>query len=90
MPILSVFIGAGIGAVGYFLKNLHREIKTMFAETDERLKKVEREFMERKAALPKEYVLKDDYIRTIASFELKLDSMDKKMDTLMRRGNDER
>ncbi|MBI5561305.1 MAG: hypothetical protein HY894_00390 [Deltaproteobacteria bacterium] len=87
---LLVCIGAGLGVIGYFLKALHRDIKEGSARTDEKISMVERDFMEFKAELPRTFVMKDDYIRTIASFDLKLDSMDKKMDTLMGRRNDDR
>lgn len=88
-PVFSLIIGIGIGVIGYFLKSLHRDIKEKFAETEKKIAQVEREFMEFKAQMPRHYVLKDDYIRTISSFDLKLDSMDKKMDTLMRRRADD-
>ncbi len=89
-PVLIFVIGIGIGVIGYFLKSLHRDIREKFAEAEKKIAQVERDFMEFKALMPRQYVLKDDYIRTIASFDLKLDSMDKKMDSLIRRGNDER
>lgn len=89
-PFLTLFVGGGIGATGYFLKNLHRDIKTKFVETDKRIERLEREFMEHRAALPREFVLRDDFIRTIAGFDLKLDRMDKKIDTLMRYEEDQK
>ncbi|MBI5328867.1 MAG: hypothetical protein HZB80_11365 [Deltaproteobacteria bacterium] len=84
-PALMTIIGAGIAMIGYFLKSLHREIKSRFIAAEQKTDRVERDFMEFKTQLPKQYVLKDDYIRTISGVEYKLDSLDKKIDTLLRR-----
>lgn len=64
------------------------EVKTSFSgavtKLDEKysheISRLERDLLEHKAQLPRLYVLKDDYIRTISVFEHKLDSMDKKSD----------
>lgn len=84
-PLLTLFVGAGIGAMAYFLKALHRDIRDKFQNAEAKIGRAERELLEFKAQFPKHYVMKDDYIRTITGFEFKLDDLSKKIDTLIRR-----
>lgn len=83
-PFFLFALGAGVGAIGYFLKALHKDINGKFAHAEGKIDRVEHDLMEFKAELPVRFVLKDDYIRTISSFEYKLDGLSAKMDRLMR------
>lgn len=89
-PILLFFLGIGVGAIAYFLRNIHSdinmkfaEVSAEFAETDKKIDRVDHDFMEFKAQIPTRYVLKDDYIRTISGFEFKVDELVKKVDQLI-------
>ncbi|TAN59645.1 hypothetical protein EPN18_10100 [bacterium] len=86
-PVLSFFLSIAVGMAGFFLKGLINGLKENITNADAKAQRLEREFMEFKAQLPKQYVLKDDYVRALSSFEYKLDSLGKKMDTILKERN---
>ena len=82
IPILLFCLTVTIGVVGFLLRNKIRDIEK---DVDAALQ-IERDLMEFKAALPRQFVMRDDYIRTISVFEKKLDDM--KTILLEKRNND--
>lgn len=92
--IISFVITVGLGIVGYSVKALHKDMKEKINEAVGKAEGaatkaggVERELMEFKASIPRYYVLKDDYIRTISVFEKKLDDMNVNILKLVKREN---
>lgn len=71
IPILLFFLTVTVGIVGFLLRNKIRDIE----KNVEAALRIERDLMEFKAMLPRQFVMKDDYIRTISVFEKKLDDM---------------
>lgn len=92
---IALFLNPILLAVcAYFLISLHsdwrrdktdREKKT--ALQDAKISGIERELLTFKADLPKQYVLKDDFIRVISVFESKLDEANKNLIKLVKREN---
>lgn len=82
IPFTVLFLGTLIATINYFLKRFADDIKADFAQlegkigrNDEKLIRVERDLMDFKAQLPKEYVLRADHIRVTAIFEKKVDRL---------------
>lgn len=71
IPILLFCLTVSVGVVGFLLRNKIRDIE----KDVEAALKAGRDLLEFKAELPRHFVLKDDYIRTISVFEKKLDDM---------------
>lgn len=86
-PFLTLIIGVGIGVIGYFLKSLHKDFREKVKETDLEIKRIEHELVEFKVQMPRQFVLKDDYIRTISVFEKKLDDIGGEIKNLIGRKN---
>lgn len=79
-PILFFVLSLAVGVVGFFVKGLINEMKG-------RINHLERDLSELKAVLPRQYVIKDDYIRTISVFEQKLDDIRDNIIKLIQREN---
>lgn len=62
------------------MKDILKKLAAIEDESEARIGKLNTDLHEFKAVIPRHYVLKDDYIRTISAFEYKLDNMDKKSD----------
>lgn len=92
---IALFLNPLLLAIcAYFLVSLHKDWKQekkdrkeKDADQDSKIAGVERDLMIFKAELPKQYVLKDDYIRTMSVFEQKLDEMNKNLLKLVKRTN---
>lgn len=80
-------VGAFWGLAKMLLAQTQRQISTQFEQISVHLKKqeeverrLEREVMELKAELPREYVRREDYIRGQSTLEAKLDALAGKVD----------
>lgn len=62
-------------AVAYFLKATREQIDRDMSERKKETDKLRDELTEMKSSLPRTYVLRDDYIRTMADFGRKLDRL---------------
>lgn len=82
-PFFIFALGVVVAAVGFLLKGLINGLKDDTRGAVEKTGRVERELMDFKAQLPRQYVLKDDYIRSMSNFEHKVDELGKKIDTLI-------
>jgi SMC interacting uncharacterized protein involved in chromosome segregation len=64
-----------LSSLGTIFWMSHRNLQRQLAERKEREEKLETELKELNIRLPREYVSKDDYVRSIVGFENKLDEM---------------
>lgn len=63
------------------------EIKSLIEKGDELTRRLEREVMELKAELPREYVRRDDYTQAIATIMTKLDGMALRFENILLKGH---
>ncbi len=96
IPFALLFLGTLIAAIKYFLKKFAEDIKTQFTkleeniealeekihENDEKVTRVERDFMDFKADLPRSFVLRDDYIRFGGILEKRIDTVVRSVDSI--------
>lgn len=72
----------GIGAIGYFLKQNSKKIDERFErneccieKVDTKVDALEEKLNNLKEELPKEYVIRDDFIRAMSNVDQKLDKI---------------
>lgn len=74
-PVFLFGLGVVSAVIGWFLKDLRGSIKEQFAEVHEKTDRMERDLNKLKADLPRDFVLRDDYIRVTTIQEAKLDKI---------------
>lgn len=77
--VLASILSAALGIIGYFLKDIRSTIKEKNKEQDLRIDKVEKEISDFKAALPRHYVLRDDFLRSVSNLDNKVDNISKEI-----------
>lgn len=82
VTLLSALVGAfwaiGKVLVGQFQRTIEEKFKavsTGLTEQTQSSRQLERDFMELKAALPRDYVRREDYTQAIATIQIKIDHM---------------
>lgn len=99
VTLLLAFLGASAGAGKLLLNQMQAHLDQRFSHFDNRLlgieqthkeeatewRRVEREMLELKAALPDAYVRREDYIRGQTVLEHKLDSLAMKLENVQLR-----
>lgn len=78
ITLLLMFLGASAGVGKLLLSRTEKHLDMRFNSLDKEAqewKRVEREVMNLKAELPREYVRRDDYIRGQSVIEAKLDAL---------------
>jgi flagellar basal body-associated protein FliL len=73
--ILVALLLTTLGLVGWFLREMRESFRTEQKTQQQDIDKVRDDLAEFKASLPHQYVLRDDYVRTMINFDRKLDSM---------------
>lgn len=76
LSFLGVCWGFGRMLLGQFQAQLEERHRQQMALAT-KVEAIESQFAEQKAVLPREYVLRDDYIRNQAILEAKMDSIQK-------------
>ncbi len=71
--ILVSLLSAAIGIIGYFLKDLKSNQKEKDMAQDQMIKETRDNLADFKAAIPRQYVLRDDFIRAIAGLDSKIE-----------------
>ncbi len=85
-PIFLFGLGVVSAVIGWFLRDLRRSIKDQFVRVNAKMDKlastaeekpdrIERDLNQLKADLPRDFVLRDDYIRVTTIQEAKLDKI---------------
>lgn len=75
MWIIQTLILLAIGAIAYFLKEMKKTIDERLEKNECRIEALEKEVNNLKSDLPFVYVLREDFIRTMANVERKLDDI---------------
>lgn len=82
VSVLLIVLSAALGIVGYLLKDIRAGMKDSEREQNERIELLKREVADFKANMPKEYVLRDDFVRAIAGLDRKMDRMAREVSTM--------
>lgn len=73
--VFPLVITIMIGIIAYFLKQLHKQISDNNDERKREIEELRNDFDEMKEKMPFTYVLREDYIRSMAAFGNKLDKI---------------
>jgi uncharacterized protein YoxC len=73
--ILISLLSAAVGIIGYFLKDLKANQREKDITQDRVIEGVKDSLAEFKAVLPRQYVLRDDFIRAIAGLDSKIETV---------------
>lgn len=87
LPALVItisFLSAAVGIIGYFLKDIKTSQKEKDEKQDEEIKSVKKDLADFKAQLPLDYVLRDDFVREISTFNRKMDRVIREVSGLVR------
>lgn len=71
----SIILTCLIGVIAYFLKQLHKQITDNNNERKQEIDELRNDFDDLKERMPFTYVLREDYIRSMAAFGNKLDKI---------------
>lgn len=82
--LLQVIIGIVLAVMGFFLKRYVKQQDEKNQEVDRRIEKLTDDLGGFKASLPHAYVLREDWIRNMTTFDYKLESVRKGIDALRR------
>lgn len=74
-PIFLFGLGVAAAVIAWFLRKLDGSIETRFSAADAKAERIERDLAQLKADLPRDFVLRDDYIRVTTLLETKLDKI---------------
>lgn len=73
--VVQSFIGGLLLVVAYFLKRYEKQIDRSLEQHKQETDELRRELHSIQAMLPQSYVFREDYIRTMADFNRKLDRL---------------
>lgn len=80
---IGIAVTSGLGAIiGYLLKDIRTSVKEQQTDQKDAIEKVKGDLANFKTQVAHQYVHKDDYIRTIASFDKKMDDVAKEISDL--------
>ncbi len=68
-------LSSGIGIISYFLKDTRAKIDKNIEENEKQVEKLRDDFAAFRAFLPREFVMRDDFIRSQASLDNKMDTI---------------
>lgn len=63
------------GAVIWFLVDMRNSIRERFVQIEQRINHVEGDLQQFKGSIPQVYVMRDDFIRALASLDRKIDKV---------------
>lgn len=73
MQILLMVLSATLAALGYLVQDTRGTLKQRQEKQEEGVEALARNLADFKAAMPRQYVLREDFIRTTATLEAKID-----------------
>lgn len=73
--ILLSLLSAAVGIIGYFLKDIKASQKEKDQQQDRLLDDIKDDLNDFKSSLPRQYVLRDDFIRAVAGLDAKMDNV---------------
>lgn len=74
-PVLLMILSMVIGAIGYLIKDIRQQLKERQDRQDRDIEKIRDDLSHFKLSLPHTYVMRDDFLRAIASLDMKVDTM---------------
>lgn len=77
--ILLSLLSTATGIIGYFLKDIKAAQKEKDQQQDKAIDDLKDVFNDFKSSLPRQYVLRDDFIRAIAGLDAKMDNVTKEI-----------
>jgi len=73
--IIQIVTTLAVGIIGFFIKRTLSHLEKASEQQGKRLDKLEDDYHKTLEALPLNYVLRDDFIRTVARLDDKLDKI---------------
>lgn len=76
-PAVAVLFGllcSAAGVIAYFLRDIRQAVREKHKEQDDKIDKLWADFADMKSSLPRQYVLRDDFIRAVAGLDSKVDT----------------
>jgi hypothetical protein len=73
VQILLMVLSATLAALGYLVHDTRGALKERQAKQEEAMELLAKDLADFKASLPRQYVLREDFIRTTAALEAKID-----------------
>lgn len=77
--ILYGLLGAAMGIIAYFLRDIRQSVKEKQQEQEQKLESLRKDMTNLKESLPHKYVLRDDFVRAIAGLDHKIDTICKEI-----------
>jgi len=77
--ILYGILCAALGIIGYFLRDIRQGTLSKHSAQDKKIECIEKDFGVLRESLPRIYVLRDDFIRSIAGLDNKVDNIYKEV-----------
>ncbi len=74
LVLLAIF-SLLLGVLGYLLRDMRTDLKEKQSTQDTKIEALDRRLTSVVESLPKEYVLREDFIRAVGAIELKIDAM---------------
>ena len=82
--VLMVALSTAMSVVGYLVKDIRSSIKEKNQQQDDEICGIKKDLADFKANLPREYVLRDDFVRAVAGMERKVDLVAREIGTMSR------
>lgn len=72
--VVALFTTA-LGIIGYLLKDIRTTLKKELEDHDEDIDAIKEDLAKFKASLPRNFVMRDDFLRAISTLDHKMDSL---------------
>jgi len=82
--VLMIVLSMALGVAGYLLKDIRASIKEKSREQDEEIDGIKKDLADFKAQMPREYVLRDDFVRAVAGLDRKIDRVTREISGISR------
>lgn len=89
-PAATILYGvlcAALGIIGYFLRDIRQGILSKHNTQDKKIESIEKDVVALRESLPQKYVLRDDFIRSVAGLDNKMDSVCKEVNEISKNLN---
>lgn len=73
--VLIALLSAMLGIIAYFIKDIRASVNNQLTENKKEIQDVKDDLADFKATLPHTYVMREDFIRAVASLDHKVDTI---------------